>query len=314
MSDRQSSSPVIRNIAIATDFSPWSERAMQHALVTARQFGAVLHILHAVRRSEFPFAPDIVAQLDQLARRDCNRLVKNLNSAHTLDHVEHHCWNVDGEVSDVFGSFVREHKIDLLVLGTRGRSGLSKLLLGSVARQIFQHVSCPVLTVGPWSRGAGKQVEVKKMLFATDLSAESTEAIPYVLAAAKAWQAEIDVLHVCSSANFDCVDAMETFRRRMDGLAKEESQCTIRYHLLPGRASQAVLDFAKENKQGLIVLGLDRCRSVYCGPFLSHAYEIVRKARCPVLSARSAAVSIHRRFLSDIMNSDTEGGLKRCEI
>ncbi len=43
----------IRNIAVATDFSPWSDRAMQHALVIARWYGAVLHIVHTIRRSEF---------------------------------------------------------------------------------------------------------------------------------------------------------------------------------------------------------------------------------------------------------------------
>ena len=191
---------VIRNIAIATDFSPWSERATQHALVVAHRFGAVLHFLHAVRRSEFSLVPGMMVQLDELAERDCDQMIARLNGGHCLDNIEYHCWQMDGEVSEGFGDFVREHNIDLLIVGTRGRSGISKLLLGSVAEEIFHCVCCPVLTIGPWSRPAARQLKLNRVLFATDLSAESFSAISYVLTAAKTWQADIDVLHVCSAA------------------------------------------------------------------------------------------------------------------
>ena len=159
---------VIKNIAIATDFSPSSDRAMQHALVIARWYGAVLHILHAVRRSEFSFVPDLMVQLDELAERDCDDLMGRLHAAHNLENVQPRLWNLHGEVS-TFGDFVRDQKIDLLVLGTRGRPGISKLFVGSVADEIFHWVSCPVLTVGPWSRGAACQLVLKNVLFATDL-------------------------------------------------------------------------------------------------------------------------------------------------
>ena len=133
-----------------------------------------------------------------------------------------HCWQMDGEVSEGFGDFVREHNIDLLIVGTRGRSGISKLLLGSVAEEIFHCVCCPVLTIGPWSRPAARQLKLNRVLFATDLSAESFSAISYVLTAAKTWQADIDVLHVCSAATSKCQDSMESFSRRMDSLTRGE--------------------------------------------------------------------------------------------
>ena len=67
---------VIRNIAIATDFSPWSDRATQHALFVAHRFGAVLHFVHAVRRSEFSVVPGMMVQLDELAERDCDQMIE----------------------------------------------------------------------------------------------------------------------------------------------------------------------------------------------------------------------------------------------
>jgi nucleotide-binding universal stress UspA family protein len=264
-------------------------------MAVARQFGAVLHFLHTVRPSEFPFVPDMKPQLDELADRDCKDLISHLNAVHKLDDIEHHCWTVEGEVSEVFGSFVRDHKIDLLVLGTRGRNGISKFLLGSIAQQIFHCVLCPVLTVGPWSPGASARLQLKKLLFATDLSAKSAAAIPYVLTAANTWHAEVDVVHVCSSADSNCRQQMENFSHRMDALGNGGTDFPIRYQVLPGKPAPTVLNFARHNREDLIVLGLESRRALYNGPSWSHAYEIVRQAQCPVLSVRSLSSPIAGR-------------------
>jgi nucleotide-binding universal stress UspA family protein len=283
----------IRNIAVATDFSPWSDRAMQHALLVARWYGASLHILHAIRQSEFSFVPDLMVRLDELAARDCDDLMGRLRADRKLDGISHRLWNLYGEVS-TFGDFVRDQNIDLLVLGTRGRSGISKLLLGSLAEEIFHYVSCPVLTVGPWSRGAASRLALKSVLFATDLSPQSTAALPYVLAAAKSWRATVDVLHVCSPDRSDGEFRLQAYRRTLDSFATSEPWLSMRYHVVPGEPSSAVLDFARQNNEDLIVLGLDNHRSLYAGPPLSHAYEIVRQARCPVLSVRSNPACLTR--------------------
>ena len=81
---------------------------------------------------------------------------------------------------------------------------------------------------------------------------------------------------------------MEDLRRRMEDLARGEEPVVVRYHLLPGPPSPTILNFAMQEKEDLIVLGLDHHRSLYGGPSNSHAYEVVRQARCPVLSVCSA--------------------------
>ena len=292
MTDDLHSGPVIRTIAVTTDFCPWSDRALQHALVLARHFGAVLHILHVVRRAEFSFVPEFMVKLDELAERDFDDLIGRLNASHSLANIEHHCWNIDGEISGVIEDFVRDHGIDLMILGTRGRTGISRFLLGSIGQEMFHFVSCPVLTIGPWSLGAARQIELNKVLFATDLSPETAAAIPYVLMPAMTWNAEIDVLHVCSSANCQCQSRMRELRCRMEDLANGEAPLVVRYHVLQGPPSPTVLNFAMQEKEDLIVLGLENHRSLYGGPFFSHAYEIVRQARCPVLSVSSASSAI----------------------
>jgi nucleotide-binding universal stress UspA family protein len=84
---------------------------------------------------------------------------------------------------------------------------------------------------------------------------------------------------------------MEAYRRRLDALTASEPRLSIRYHMVAGEPSPAVLDFASQNNEDLIVLGLNNHRSLYGSPPLSHAYEIVRQARCPVLNVRFAPAS-----------------------
>lgn len=178
--------------------------------------------------------------------------------------------------------------IDLLVVGTHGRTGLSRLLLGSVAQQFFHYVRCPVLTVGPRSPGAAAHLQLKRVLFSTDLSAESFAAIPYVLAAVQQWMAELYLLHVCSSANPRHLEIIDSLSTRIDAkLADTENAPSLR-EVVAGKPARCVLDFADKHQVDLIVLGLKSHRALYGGPFWSQAYEIVRNAPCPVLSVRAA--------------------------
>ena len=84
---------------------------------------------------------------------------------------------------------------------------------------------------------------------------------------------------------------MEEFGRAIDDIAKPEVCSSFHYHLISGKPSRAVLDFATKNKEDLIVLGLDHHRSLYGGSSLSHAYQIVCEATCPVLSICAAAAT-----------------------
>lgn len=288
MSEPSNSWVQVRNIAIATDFSPCSDRALQHALAIARQFGATLHILHIVRPSECALAPEMHGQLGDLAMRDCGNLIADLTVAHQLDEIDYRCWTMDGEVSNVMGRFIREQEIDLLVTGTRGRSRIPKFLLGSVAHEIFRVATCPVLTVGPWSPGASKHLQLKKVLLSTDLTMEATAAIPYALKAARTWNSRLDVLHVCSSGDPKCECRLDRIRRSIAHLPGE-TLVPADFEIARGKLSEAVLEFATAHGEDLIVLGLDRRQSMYAGPWWSDAYEIVRQAHCPVLSVRASS-------------------------
>lgn len=278
----------LRNVAVATDFSACSERAVEHALAVARHFGATIHFLHLVRPSKFAYVPEMMPNLDEAATRDCDQLIDQLAKSHRLEGIEFHRWVEQGEIEEVVGEFVRKQQIDLLILGTHGRSGVPRLLLGSAAQQIFHSVHCPVLTVGPASPGASLHLQLRRVLFSTDLSPESLSAVPWVVTAAQEWHTELDLLHVCSHDAPEHSERLKILKARIDAAFAAQEHPSVRCHMLSGKPSIGVLGFAGRNHDDLIVLGLKPRRGLYSGPFWSHAYEIVRQAQCPVLSIRSA--------------------------
>jgi len=277
----------IRNIAVATDFTECTERALEHSMAVARHFGASLHVLHLVRPSAFPFSADMIPALDDAAVRDCDRLIDRLHRAHQLDGIDLHRHVLQGEIRDFVADFVREQRIDLVVVGTHGRSGLPRLVHGSVAQQIFQSVRCPVLAVGPQSPGAASRLQLKRTLFCTDLSRESLAAIPYIVTVTRMWHTGLDVLHVCAEARAEHARSLSAIGSRLDALLQGSEHASLSSHLLTGKPASCVLQFAHDHQADLIIFGLKA--HLYSASPWSHAYEIVRHAECPVLSIRTAA-------------------------
>lgn len=145
--------PKIQKILVAMDFSEPSERALQNARNLAETLHAELHLLHVVVPVAVPAlgAPSVgyiedaavVAQLDEAARQDMESMFdKNWQSAHRLI-IE---VRVGTPVFEIL-RYATEQQINLIVLGTLGRTGLTHLILGSVAESVVRQAHCPVLTV-----------------------------------------------------------------------------------------------------------------------------------------------------------------------
>ena len=273
----------VLNVAVATDFGFCSEHAAEHGMAVARHFGATLHFLHLLRPSQYVFSPEMIPALADAAARDCDQLIDRLLRAHRLDGIECRRWIEQGEIPAIAGRFVVQHHIDLMIVGTHGRTGLPRLLFGSVAQQIFHNVHCPVLCVGPRAPGAGPHLQLRRVLFSTDLSPESVAAAPWVLAAVNEWHTELDVLHVSQPGKPGHGAGLDALVTRLAA----EGPFSVQGHRLTGRTAPAVLDFAASHHADLIVLGLRPQPAMVSGPPWSDAYEIVRQAPCPVLTIRS---------------------------
>ncbi len=124
----------IRRVLLATDFSSASEKAVRCAAAIARLHGAKLYLAHVVSSLGFKLAgPAVEQQALELAERDCRQLEMRLAGSGILSGCEHQAIVLRGGVWEQLQRVVERDAIDLIVVGTHGRSGLGKLVLGSVA-------------------------------------------------------------------------------------------------------------------------------------------------------------------------------------
>jgi nucleotide-binding universal stress UspA family protein len=131
----------IREVLAATDFSEIGDEAVRVARQHAERFGARLHVLH-VQEAE---AGDAAQRLERLSK----------GTGATIPVVVR---APAGDPATEIARYAREHDVDLIVVGTHGRTGMSRALLGSVAERVIRTASCPVLAV-PASAGQSRQVE-----------------------------------------------------------------------------------------------------------------------------------------------------------
>ncbi|MGC2171075.1 MAG: universal stress protein [Candidatus Sulfotelmatobacter sp.] len=302
-----------KHVLIATDFSDASERALSYALAIAHRYGCALSVVHAIKpdpREQIPLEP-LPRQLNR-RRLEAEQQMKNLGEKAGLNDPEHDLLVEQGPVWDVLASVIQREKVDLLVLGTRGRGGLKKLALGSVAEEVLHLAPCPVLTVGPQvPPGDSGSVEFKRILFASDFGPASAKAFPYALSLAEDYRAKLVLLHMIEettpiadlgSAPYGpssyVAEQFTKWQRTMrdESVTKlrelvstctnlvEKPECVAGTDFLP----EGILDAAAMRGVDLIVMGANRTPSPRMVAHLPWAltHEVICHAKCPVLTVR----------------------------
>lgn len=284
----------LQNILFATDFSSFSDAALPFALSIAHQYGAKLYAAHVVSSDAYLFvSPESwaasVEQYEEQQKLEVARLEERLRG------IAHQVLTPVGDVWDVLFRLVHDHSIDLLVLGTHGRTGLKKLLMGSIAEKIFRQASCPVLTVGPNVMLPENSVaEFNHVLFATDFSDESLAGLPYAISVAQEHQAHLSLLHVLEEPGAGTVDLESNagfLRQGLQELIPRDAElwCHPDYFVEFGAPRERILEFAAEHDVDLIVLGIRPPHGSLGGStHLGHrtAQHLVAHADCPVLTIR----------------------------
>ena len=196
-----------------------------------------------------------------------------------------------GEISKELSRIIDEEQIDLILVGTKGRKGVSKVLLGSVAEEMFRQAPCPVLTVGPNVCGEPDvAVEMRTILYPTDFSPESLAAAPYAISMAQEYQARLYLLHVTEGpADKKTLSSLK--ERLLDLIPRETAlSCEPKAYVDCGSASEKILAVGKELAVELILLGvkrIPRLAGVSSHLTTSTAYRVVTGSICPVLTVRA---------------------------
>jgi nucleotide-binding universal stress UspA family protein len=285
-----------RNILFATDFSPAAAQAIPYVRKIAKHYDADLVALHVQPPLLNPTLPSPGWVSDVEAAKAQNHqhreeLLRTFEGIRTLVVIE------EGDIQSRLNAAIERNNTDLVVIGTHGRTGLGKLLLGSVAEEIFRTLSCPVLTVGPHS-GASRTVvgQFREILYATDLSPESLEgASAYALSLAQEFQSRLILLHVIPEQKAgDFVSAADV-RASSENLLRKlvppeaEAWCKPEYFVERGDPTEKILEFARLRETDLIVLGARPEKGVPGAAThlpIATAHKVVSHATCPVLTVR----------------------------
>lgn len=305
----------INNILCPVDFSTHSRQALDHAIVIARRYGARVTALYVMPSDVAIYSADDVRVQDAvtLIHGDSDKVVFDLQSFVSRESAS----DVDISITVRQGRAALEivHEAaalqaDLLVLGSHGRTGFDRLLLGSVTERVLRTAPCPVLTVPAHHPDAvpASPVLFRNILCALDFSKSSARALDYATLMAQETDATLTVLHVINKdfeplavhpmpeMSEERLSLADYFRwreqetRRQLEVAVPESvntYCTVRKQIVYGKPAAAILDVADAQGCDLVVMGVQGRGTVDIALFGSTTQQVVRQALCPVLTVRA---------------------------
>ena len=287
----------LKNVLFLTDFSEASEAALPFALAIAREYGATVHALHVLTPTSYLYTvPDPTLEIIEAQERSVRAKMQRVEAQ--LYGLPHEAMIERGiAVWPTIERALKDHDIDLIILGTHGRTGAKKLLLGSVAEEIFRRSNVPVFTIGPGVRsGTSNGARFQCVLFATDFTPESLAATPYAVSLAQENQALLLLMHVIQVREQRKEQALiessaaEVFHKLGELVSKDaDLWCHPETIVDYGDPAEKILEVAKRRWADLIVLGVrDAASRLGAATHLERAtaHKVVAHAACPILTFR----------------------------
>jgi nucleotide-binding universal stress UspA family protein len=298
----------LKNVLFATDFSATSEAALPYATSICRRFGSTLHTAHVLSDASLLMMTggvDYVSMstIYEDAHTEAKEKLDQISVR--LEGIPHHNYVRHGQVWKNLAEIIDGNKIDLIVVGTHGRMGLGKLLLGSVAEDILRHAPCPVLTVGPKVSGRAKlpafqngsrdlaplELELRQIVFATNFAQNSALVAQEAVALAEEFRARLTLLHVIEDYTQlgSRPGPMEDGVRRLEDLIPRNAalQYLPEIVLEFGSASECILKIASDREADMIVIGARPSTEVGTTHLpWNTAHHVIAQAHCPVLTIR----------------------------
>jgi nucleotide-binding universal stress UspA family protein len=301
----------VQRILCSTDLSPASEPAWVEAQRLARVLGAEIVLLHVVSplvippevAAEIYVPPHLYQQLVDDADRDAHDRLAQLRDQRAATSVKVTTRVEHGLPADTILRAAGDRGGDIVVLGTHGRTGLGRVLLGSVADRVIRLAPCPVVTVRARPGAPVTAPErLTRICYATDFSASARAAWPWVATLAEAAQAEVDLVHVPPEVvtrrefpaavigqmaeGFHAYGAAQA-QRLID--AGPLPPARIHPLILTGPPAEAILRSAETRAADLIVMGTRGWSGLRRWMLGSVALHVVQAAPCAVLTVGPGA-------------------------
>jgi len=286
----------LKNVLYLTDFSESSEAALPIALGIAQKYNAKVCTLHVILPDPYAYAtPDAAQSVIQASQEAAKEQMRQIEAKLTGIPQE----TITVRAPAVWPSVefaIARYQIDLLVIGTRGRTGLSQHVMGSVAEVIFRCSPVPVMTVGPGvPRSEERAIHLRRVLYATDFTPDSLAAGRYAVSIAQENEGQLILLHVVphydqgSKPPEERLSVAEAIHR-LDAVVPSSARLRRRPEtsIAHGDPAKNILETAHARAADLIVLGIHRTKHLLAATHLhaTTAHKIVACAECPVLTVR----------------------------
>ncbi|MCC7418509.1 MAG: universal stress protein [Acidobacteria bacterium] len=294
-----------RRILCPVDFSAASVRAFAHAAALARWYDAQMTVLHVVPTFDsMSVRGGLGDPVHVVTPTSREQVLAEMNRSLNMAAAPPRATSV-AEAGDPQTTIIDQavsKGADLIVMGTHGRRGFKRLVLGSVTEAVLREAPCPVLTV-PQQAPAdiAEAVTFKRILCPMDFSPSSLQALGFALDLARQADGLVTLLHVVewlaeeepqAAVHFDFLGyrrrMVEEAQQRLRALVAGESRTWIGIDdmVVSGRAHREVLRAAEATSADLIVMGAQGRGGIGLALFGSTTQQVVRGATCPVLTVR----------------------------
>ena len=277
----------MKNILFPTDFSNNANSAFIYALQLAKKMEVELLVLHVYK------LPDIKTNLPHTVRevydsieleefenfKDHIPLLRKIAEENELDDVPIKSILEEGDTVSTILDVAKKQESGMIVLGTKGASGLKKIFIGSVAGEVLENATCPVLAVPEDAVFGGK---INKIAATTIFEDKEYKVIARVLDIADLFDAELHIVNVDLANTSFYTDKMEELR----SLYKNRSN--LFFHVLKGHhVEKVVLDFAQKEKIDLLAM-FTRKRKFFRELFeYSYTKQMAYHTTIPILAIQS---------------------------
>jgi nucleotide-binding universal stress UspA family protein len=291
----------LKSILCPVDFSDLSVAAYQHALTLAEYYTARLVVLHVVEVWKYPFADYAAYESDYAnfsramsegGEVQLQRFLKQYPAGRVqLELVVH-----QGNAPNCILSCAQKENIEGIVMGTHGRRGFDRLVLGSTTDRVIRKSACPVLVVSSLSQqapgtGSDEHHRLSRIVYCTDFSNNSDRAREYALSVAAEYDAELTLLHVAEHAP-DPAKAKLLVAERTQALDQlvsdaDRKNLKIRSEVRFGKPYEEIVRHATEAQASLIIMTARGGDAMDRAVFGSTTYRVIQLGPCPVLAVHT---------------------------
>jgi len=297
----------IKSIVCPVDFSDFSARAYHHALSLAEHYRAKLVAQHTIELAHYPYADYAASAGDyegftRAMREGGKEQLREFVKKHAQGEIQPELVVSQGAAPDCILSFAKERKMDLIVMGTHGRRGLDRLMLGTTTDRVMRRSSCPVLavsktppeflppnsTLDATAREQQHHVHrLNRIVYCTDFSENSERALNYAISATREYDAELTMLHVLERADAaGKEEIVAAAARQLDKLIppEERNRLKIKTEVRVGKSYEQIIQHAEDERIELVVMAVRGRGALNLAVFGSTTYRVMQLGPCPVLA------------------------------